>query len=154
MIKHDTWALVADGEKALFLRNEGDPEHVNLQTQRVETQELHENSEIYSDKPGRMYDGGPDQRSSMEPVDWKQIERARFADEMAGILERMVRRKDFERIIIAAPPQVLGELRPKLHKTVEACIVAEVNKDFTNMPLDKMEQKLVQHLEAEEDGTF
>ena len=154
MIRHDTWALVADGEKALFLRNAGDPDQINLQTERVETHELHENREIYADKPGRMYDAGPEQRSATELPDYKQIERARFAEEMAEILERMTRRKLFDRIIIAAPPQVLGELRPKLHKTVQAHVVAEVNKQLTNMPLDQLEETLVKHLQDHGDGTF
>ena len=29
-LKHDGWLVVADGEKALFLRNEGDAEYPNL----------------------------------------------------------------------------------------------------------------------------
>ena len=35
---HNIWVLIADGEKALFLRNEGDAEYPNLQVVR----EMHE----------------------------------------------------------------------------------------------------------------
>lgn len=33
-IPHDAWVLIADSEKALFLRNEGDEEHMNLEVIR------------------------------------------------------------------------------------------------------------------------
>lgn len=147
MLKAKTIALVADGEKALFLRNAGTKLEPQLEPIRVETQELEENREVYTDRAGRMYDGGKEQKSAMEQTDYKQIERGRFAEEMAGILSRMLQRKDFERLIIAAPPSVLGELRPRLHKTVEAAVVAEVAKDFTNMPIGEVQNKLFKSLE-------
>src|SRR6185312_11462498 len=34
-LKHGVWVVVADGEKALFLRNEGDAQYPNLQVVRT-----------------------------------------------------------------------------------------------------------------------
>ncbi len=33
-LKHNSWVVVMDGEKALFLRNDGDAVHCNLQVFR------------------------------------------------------------------------------------------------------------------------
>lgn len=53
-LKHDTWVLVADGEKALFLRNEGDAEYPNLEVVR----EMHDDNpptrEQGTDQPGPL----------------------------------------------------------------------------------------------------
>ena len=58
----------------------------------------------------------------------------------------MAHKRRFNRLIIAAAPEVLGNLRPQLHKEVQACLVAEIGKDFTNHPLDEVERLIVKSL--------
>src|SRR5690348_201438 len=69
-LKHGIWVLVADGEKALFLRNEGDAEYPNLQVVR----ELHEENPATrdqgTDRPGRLSDGPSAHRSAVADTDW------------------------------------------------------------------------------------
>ena len=35
IIPHDAWVFIGDGQKALFLRNDGDEKFLNLKTERV-----------------------------------------------------------------------------------------------------------------------
>jgi len=44
--------------------------------------------------------------------------------------------------VIVAPPQVLGEMRKKLHKEVAGKVRAEVAKTFTNQPVWDIEKML------------
>jgi len=130
-LEHDIWVLVADGEKALFLRNEGDREYPNLQVVREMTEENPPTHEQGTDRPGRLSDGPSVHRSAVADTDWHKIAKERFADEIAARLYRMAHRGDFDRIVLVAPPVVLGELRKKLHKEVGEKIAAEVPKELT-----------------------
>jgi len=145
-LSHGTWVLVADGRKALFLENVTDAEAPNLVIRRVEEQDLPPNREQQSDRPGRMADPGPGQRSGLAGADWHELDEARFATDMAEILYRMAHRGVFGRLVVVAPPKTLGTLRDHLHKEVAQRVVAEIAKDLTNHPGDKLEKVLLAEL--------
>jgi protein required for attachment to host cells len=141
-----TWAAVADGGKALILVNNG--------TDKAPVLSVVAKSEIENpptrlqgtDKPGRRSGSGPDQLSAMETTDWHAFEEARFIDEFAGRLNRAAERGLFDRLILAAPPRVLGQLRPALSAQVAACVVAEIGSDLTNHPVDEIEKRIAKAL--------
>ncbi|TIX03020.1 MAG: host attachment protein, partial [Mesorhizobium sp.] len=56
-LKHGLWIVVADGEKALFLRNEGNTRNPDLQVVQEMEQENPATREQGSDRPGRYNDG-------------------------------------------------------------------------------------------------
>ncbi|WP_417627710.1 host attachment protein [Pararhodobacter aggregans] len=142
-----TWVLVADGQKALFLRNDMDAQDPHLVVIRIEEQDNPADRDQATDRPGRMYDGGPGQRSALAETDFHQLAKERFADDLAEILYKQAHRGTFDRLVIVAPPSVLGDLRGKLHKEVASRVVAEVDKTLTNHPLDKIEAMLKDELE-------
>ncbi len=142
-LAHDMWVLVADGEKALFLRNEGDAEYPNLQVVREMHDENPPTREQGTDQPGRFQDGPSPHRSAMEETDWHRIAKERFADEIAERLYRMAHRGDFKKLVIVAPPLVLGEMRQKMHKEVTARVEAEISKTLTGHPVDQIEKILM-----------
>jgi protein required for attachment to host cells len=141
-LDHDIWVLVADGEKALFLRNVGDNEHPHLEVFR----EIHDDNppthDQGTDRPGRFNDGPNVHRSAVQETDWHRIEKERFAKEIAGRLYKLAHRDAFKKIVIVAPPMVLGEMRQELHKEVQARVTAEVAKTLTNHTVDDMEKIL------------
>lgn len=138
-IAHDALVLVADGRKSLFLRNEGDGEVLNLV---VEDQRAHadlKDSDLKSDAPGRSFASVGSRRSAVQETDYHQQEEDRFAADTAALLSKRAHANGFEQLIIIAPPRTLGELRRHYDKAVEARIVAEVDKDLVNHPIDKLE---------------
>ena len=118
ILTNGTWVLVADGEKALFLRNDVDEQDPDLNVVRIETQENPSDREQSANRPGRMHDGGPGQKSALDDTDWHELAKERFADELADILYKLAHKGRFDRIVLVAPPSTLGELRAKLHKEV------------------------------------
>jgi len=142
-LEHDTWVVVADGEKALFLRNEGDAAYPNLEVVRTVHGDNPPTREQGSDRPGRFNDGPSVHRSAVADTDWHRLEKERFADEISDRLYHMAHRGDFERLVIAAPPTVLGEMRKKLHKEVVQRVVAEVPKTLTGHPVYDIEKALL-----------
>ena len=141
-LSNETWVLVADGEKALFLVNDGDAEYPVLNVRREEHHENPPTREQAANRPGRQQESVGPGRSAYEDTDWHQLEKDRFADELADLLYRQAHRHRFERIVICAPPQTLGELRDKMHKEVRDRVVGEVPKTLTNHPVDEIERIL------------
>ncbi len=144
-LRHGIWVVVADGEKALFLRNEGDATYPNLQVVREIEQENPPTREQGVERPGRGSDGMSPHNSAFEESDWHRLGKARFAEEIAHRLYLMAHRGEFSDLVIVALPVVLGEMRKKLHSEVSDRVAAEVPKTLTNHVLADIEAILKRH---------
>ncbi|SIN85209.1 host attachment family protein [Vannielia litorea] len=147
-LKQGTWVLVADSEKALFLENVTDGGDPYLVVTGKERQENPSDREQSANRPGRKADTGPGQRSALDDTDWHELAKERFAHDLAGLLYEKAHRGEFDHIVLACAPQVLGALRKELHKEVLDKVVAEVPKTLTNHPLDEIEKIVKGDLEA------
>ncbi|QQA44428.1 host attachment family protein [Pelagovum pacificum] len=145
-LDNGTWVMIADGEKALFLENLTDAENPNLEVVRKKEQENPSDREQGANRPGRRSDNGTGQRSAMDDTDWHELAKERFADDLADLLYTMAHKHRFEKIVLVAAPNVLGEIRGKLHKEVESRVVAEIPKTLTNHPIDEVEKILTSEL--------
>ena len=143
-IDHDAWVLVGDGEKALIFRNEGDAEYPNLQVIRLMENDNPKTSEQGTDSPGSRSDGPGPQKSAMEQTDWHTLEKHRFAKDVAEMLYKAAHKGQYDKLIVAAPPMILGDLRKAFHKEVKARVVGEVDKTLTSHPLNEIEKILTQ----------
>jgi protein required for attachment to host cells len=142
-IPHNALVFVGDGHKALFLRNVGDAEFPNLTTQQVLVDVNPPSRKQGTDRAGRTFKrAGTNRRSAMEITDWHELEKHRFARQVAAILEKLVREQDVKAIIVAAPPRTLADLRNALHSDVKNRILAEINKDLTKHPVAQIEKHL------------
>ncbi|HWM49597.1 MAG TPA: host attachment protein [Xanthobacteraceae bacterium] len=146
-IPHNGYVFVGDGRKALVLRNEGDEKFPNLKTEEVfHDTDNPRTSEQGSDQPTRGFAGargaaGP--RSAIEQTDWHDLEEHRFARDVAAALERIVRERKIEALVVAAPPRTLADLRQAFHAEVKKRIIAELDKDLTKHPVHEIERLLV-----------
>lgn len=165
-VPHKAVVVVADGRKMLFLRNEGDAEHPNLQVEHAEEHPNPKDSDQKTDlagaasstqsgagapavaQGGSMHaQGGGAQfapsRGTMGEVDFHQLEEDRFAAETADLLKKRALSNDFESLIIVAPPKTLGELRKHYHKEVSGRLQSELAKDLTGHSIPEIEKALI-----------
>lgn len=133
----DTWLVVADSEKALFMKNMGDAQTPDFQVVRAVVQDNPSTSDQGTDKPGRFNDGPSVQRSGVQQTDWHELEKTRFAEDLAERLLALVRHHDAKRLVLAAAPSVLGDVRRVMHADVRNAIIAEVPKTLTNHPTEE-----------------
>jgi len=142
------YVLVADGAKLLVFRNEGDADRLDLRVIEAEQQRDDYDRNIKSDQAGRM-PGNPGMggTSSAGEADFHRQAEERFAADAADRINRAALAGECETLIIIAPPKTLGELRGRYHKQVEARITAEIPKDLTGHPVDKI-QKILQNFEG------
>jgi protein required for attachment to host cells len=130
-IPHDGYVLVADGQKMLFFRNEGDETYPNLEVVSAAEHSNPQTADQGTDRPGR---------SAASDTDFHTLEEERFAADAADMLRQRALANEFEKLLIVAPPGTLGELRKHYHKEVEARLVGEIAKDLTNHPVDQIER--------------
>jgi protein required for attachment to host cells len=141
-IDHGAWVVVGDGEKALFFRNEGDGFHPNLEVVDVLEQVNPKSREQGTDRPGRAFASVGTHRSAMQETNWHKLEKHRFAKEIADALYTAAHRGRYSKLVIAAPPMTMGDIRKALHKEVSDKVIAEVSKDLTNLPKVEIERVL------------
>jgi protein required for attachment to host cells len=143
MKKAVTWIVVADGARARIVRQTGVgrpleavPGQEFLNPERGPTRELG------TDKPGRSFDSRGGQRHSMEEVDWHRFEKKKFAKTIAERLDQAAEARAFDRLVLVAPPDTLGDLRAEIGKHGSAKIAAEVAKDLTGIPMSQLANHL------------
>ncbi|HEY9010854.1 MAG TPA: host attachment protein [Devosia sp.] len=141
-----TWVLVADGAQAQVFEHGGPGKGLIAIKDLHFSQEPLKAQEINTDRPGRRFDGGHGHRSGMEEPDPVAVREERFVKGLAEKLETMRQQGRFDRLIIAAAPSALGDLRPALSDQVKQTIMAELPKDLTNVPKGQLERHFEQLL--------
>jgi len=144
-ITHGTWIAIADGARALIMRNDGEADIPNFVVLDVlKNRNNARTSEIGTDKPGRSHSSTTSARSSVGQTDWHELGEQRFAHDFAKILEEHCEAGDFESLVVVAPPRTLAEIRHNYSKRVKDALIAEVDKDLTNHPVYEIERILVE----------
>lgn len=125
-IPYNCLVLVGDGEKALFFRNKGDEDHINLVVERELDADL------------SVGGGGRDAEVSEE----ERTQETAFAHRIAKALYKGAHAGRYDRLVIAAPPKVLGALRKEMHKEVGDRLIGEFNKTLTSHEIPDIERVL------------
>ncbi len=137
-----TWIVVADGDQAKIFEHDGPGKGLHA-VKDVQLEQAHlKASDIMADRPGRSFaSAGPGARSAMEYKTDPVADRERkFVERLAQVLDERHEAGAFERLVIAAAPAALGDLRPALSEGVRAAVVAELAKDLTNVPTPGLAQ--------------
>ena len=134
-----TMIVIADDKVARFLLNEGVGKGLREVADMAASQ-FPEDTREFSDRPGRSTAGaggaarhGVDAQTGLE-----QQHRSRFAAHVLQALDQAWTQCAPDRMILAAPPKMLGELRARLQGRPKAALMADVPKDLVNVPLPKM----------------
>ena len=146
-LDHDTWVVVADGEKYLLLRNKGDEDFLHLEVIDHTESPNAPARELSTDRAGRQHDAKRDLggqvkawgTSAMEETDWHRVEEERFAQTLADRLSEMAARGRFGSLVVIADPRSLGAFRAACDDRLRSVIVAEMPRDLTTLPLDGIE---------------
>ena len=137
--KQMTWILIADGARAHIIANEGPGKGLKTIPGQDYTGTNLPTRELGTDKPGRTFDRAGVGRHSKEPrVDWHRFEKHKFAKSMAKVLDKAAGQGVFDRLILVAPPEILGELRSSLGKLASDRVVAELARDLTNLSIHEL----------------
>ncbi|MDB2414209.1 host attachment protein [Rickettsiales bacterium] len=137
-----TWIAVIDSKHARFYtRNEdhhlGELNHT-LTAKLIRTDEPTGRREL-----GRTYDSVGGARHIIEPhTSDRTLSRKAFMHEVADHLDKALEEKEYNRLVVAAPPKVLGFLRKALSKEVKDIIALELDKDLMELTPEQIQEHL------------
>lgn len=144
---HTTWVVVADGERARFLSGTGalrTLDTASVPDMVLDNPPTHEQG---TERPGRTHESAQTgTRHAMAPrVDWHRFEKEKFAHSVAEIVNRAAFDKAFDRLVLVAPPETLGNIRPVLSKAAQGAVTQEIDKDLTKLTDDELADYLNAH---------
>lgn len=103
----------------------------------------------FADSPGMTHSRvGPSQHRMDPRTEPEDRELDAFARVIGDNLSASLRKGEFERLVIAAAPRMMGALRDHLDMAVRATVWVEIDKDYTRLPLEKLGAALEQHLQS------
>nr|WP_295891074.1 host attachment protein [uncultured Devosia sp.] len=140
MKKTVTWVLIADGAQARVLENTGPGKGLKQVEGLDWAIDPLQAQDIVSDRPGSKSGGGArggGMEPRTDPVEYRETE---FVKSVAATLDRHQQKGAFDRLVIAAAPIALGDLRKAISPAVKKTVVAELNKDLTNLPTAQLDQ--------------
>lgn len=150
-IPYHAHILVADGRRMILLRNTGTPDAPKLEVEREEEHPSPPDRDQKSDAAGRAMGmqsgaGSPTAQargSAMEETDFHQQEEDRFIHAIAEQLNADALAGRIDNLVVVAPPRALGELRKHWRSDLAARISAQIAKDLTTIPRERLADDLV-----------
>lgn len=143
MLTKGTWVVVADSERAMVLENGGDTRAPVLrQVHHLEAAQV-----LNAANPAEpVFDQGRDQRTPVEPPDRMRIAAEAMAADLVAYLVAQATKGKFDKLVLAAPPQVLGAIRGCMDDALRARVSAELPKTLTRHPLPKIGELVAEAL--------
>lgn len=136
-----TWILTADGRQARVWEWKSREEALTLVpdfVRRVENASKF-SRDMKSDRPGRSFASMGTGRSAIEPrSDPHMHEKDEFARKLAGDLDRALKEHRFRKLIVVAPPHMLGNLRQNFSDQLEQAITGQSDKDYMNADVEAL----------------
>ncbi|MFN4358348.1 host attachment family protein [Sphingopyxis alaskensis] len=121
-LSHDTHVAVADGNRFVLFRNDGDEAVINL-------------VDASSPEVDTTNRGG----ARPEPRD---LDERGHAAGVADFLNKMVLANEVDKLLVIADPNTLGVMRRHYHGELEKRLIGEIAKTLTNSDTSQIEQAI------------
>jgi protein required for attachment to host cells len=128
-MKTVTWILIANGTQARVVEYNGPSKGLTTIGELDWSIEPLQAQDINTDKEGKG------KTSDKSPA---QLREADFIKEVATRLDKRALNGEYQRLVIAAAPIALGNLRKAMSEHVKKTIIAELDKDLTNIPTGQL----------------
>ena len=139
-----TWILVANASRAALYATGGARDFELLAALSHPESRL-KSSELSPTEPGHAgkSHGGSPRRTVLEnTAPPHEVEAEHFAVELGDRLSDGARRHAFDRLVLVAPPEFLGQLRQRLHGDAKKNLVTSIDKDYTLLEPKELQEKL------------
>ncbi len=136
-LKNNTHVIIADSEKYLLLRNQGDEDIIDLRVVDSEVRDNPPTRELGTDRPGRFPTPSA-QLSSVADTDWHGLFKTEAAEQTAEKINQLASTETD--IVIFADSKTLRILRPRLTSEIQKRVVQETPKDLTHHTIPEIEK--------------
>ena len=138
-----TWILVANASNARLFANRGCNKGLELLEELEHPDSRKKGVDLMSDDRGRQQQsaapnkgrpGATTARPALEPsTDPKEVEALQFAQELCERMDQGRTHKEYDRLVLIAPPHFLGLLRETLDHNTTSLVMDSLNKDYTKL---------------------
>ena len=140
------WIVVADASQARVLEVRGSELVVLREFDNPAGRAR--NQDLVSEESGRMNKSGRRIRSAMDPATSPHDQQAiLFAHRLAKLLDSGATEGGYDRLMLVAPPHLLGLLREAISPAVQHRVCGELSKDFAHADLESLKKLLADRLE-------
>lgn len=141
--KVKVWLLVADGASANFYQVAPGAKRISAIPGMALKQGR--GRPVAGDKPGRTQMRSGQRRAAMEPrTDPHMQAETNFLKTVATTVNGCTRERRFDRLIVAAPPRAMAELRGAINAATRAKIALEITHEWTKLGV----REIAKHLQA------
>lgn len=136
-----TWILTADGHHARVWEWKSREQPLTLVPDFVRQVENASkfSRDMKSDRPGRSFASTGMGRSSIEPKsDPHTHEKDEFARTLASDLHEALQAHRFRKLVVIAPPHMLGSLRQNFSTQLTQVIAGQSDKDYMNADVEAL----------------
>lgn len=128
-----TWIVVADSTHARIFYACNRVQPLTPVTELSFPEARLREQDIYSDRPGRTFESANDSRSAMEAPNVRD-QQHEFAREICDALDKGRNKGKFEKLVLVAPPAMLGSLRHSLGNQLSKQVARCIDKNLTGEP--------------------
>ncbi len=143
-IKADTLMVMADGQKAIFLKNTAGNGGIRLERLCIMSLNTEPSRKLGRDRPGHSQIGSDSHRTSFEQPDYHQIVEDRFLGSVAKGITQFLKLGGFQDIMLIAEPRAMGILRSQMDKATKEFVRSEITKDYLKTKIPDLETYLNQ----------
>lgn len=137
-----TLILLASESHMRLCANSG----VGKGVEQIEAQAIEDFDDIarpYADAPGRNQAApGMAGHDFERPTSERRQKRDDFAAHVLGRTQKAFDAGGYDRLLIAAPPAMLGALRDEMSESLKSVLLADLDKDLTKLPLADLSDHL------------
>lgn len=144
MRKETTWVLVADAGRARVLEQSGPKGDLALVDGLDIAHPIPKTADMVRDSLPRTHDSvGPGRHAIAPRQDPHRAEKS-FAKELAHLLDARLATSAYDRLVIVAPPQMIGDLRPQLSDAVRSRLERELQVDLADAAVPEIARRLAE----------
>ena len=126
-----TWVVVADSARARIFEWTGPNTSLNELVDLTNSQARLREQELTSDRPGMAFGSqGHGRRRMQNPKSEVDNSIVTFAHDIAAELKTGLDQHTYERFVLVAPPEFLGQLRAQLDAQVSKRLVESVSRNL------------------------
>ena len=127
-VPHGANVIIATGEMAKVFHNKGDQDYLTLE-------------HVEDLVPKALLDDGPSGKTPPEQSK-RELDEATFSKQLADYLYKQAHAGKLPDFVLIADPDTLGEIRPLLHKEVQARLLFSEAKTLINADMREIERSL------------
>jgi protein required for attachment to host cells len=139
----NTWIIALDSKHAEIYEKPHpiNPKLTLIEKLKAELQTKHE-------KPGTTFESIGALRHAVEPrTDPREVEQLHFITKIVKVLEEGLKNKKFARLIITAPPKMLGLLSQNLSKSLSNKLAYKLPKNILKGKIEDIEKYLDEEID-------